>query len=72
MEWGRNQQLNGLIQHIFKFIILFLEKFTVIHFFLILDPPTKPAKQKSKKQVAPEKSLRLHTSGSLAAAAEAV
>ena len=38
--------------------------------FLIGDPPAKPAKQ--KKQVALEKSLRLHTRGSLAATAEAV
>ena len=38
--------------------------------FLIEDPPAKPAKQ--KKQVALEKSLRLHTRGGPAAAAEAV
>ena len=39
--------------------------------FFIGDPPAKPAKQK-KKQVALEKSLRLHTRGGPAAAAEAV
>ena len=38
--------------------------------FSIWDPPAKPAKQ--KKQVAPKKSLRLHTRGSPTAAVEAV
>ena len=38
--------------------------------FLIGNPPNKPAKQ--KKLVALENSLRLHTSGGPAAAAEAV
>jgi len=32
MELGWNPLINGLIQHTFKFNILFLEKFTVIHF----------------------------------------
>ena len=39
--------------------------------FSIGDPPAKPAKLK-KKQVPLEKSLKLHTRGTLAAAAEAV
>ena len=38
--------------------------------FLIVDFPAKPAKQ--KKQVALQKSLRLHTRGAPAAAAERV
>ena len=39
-------------------------------YFQLGTPPAKPAKQ--KKQVALENSLRLHTRGSPAAAAEAV
>ena len=32
MGFGPNPKINGLIQHTFKLNILFLEKFTVIHF----------------------------------------
>ena len=32
MGFGPNPKINGLLQHTFKFNILFLEKFTVIHF----------------------------------------
>ena len=48
----------------------FLKKKKMEWDFLIGDPPAKPAKQ--KKQVALEKSLRLHTRGGPAAAAEVV
>jgi hypothetical protein len=32
MGFGPNPKINGLIPHTFKLNILFLEKFTVIHF----------------------------------------
>ena len=51
------------------FLIFFFTKKILVG-FSIWDPPAKPAKQ--KKQVALEKSMRLHTRGGPAAAAEGV
>ena len=47
-----------------------LENTNIKVIFSIGDPPAKPTKH--EKPVAIEKSLRLHTCGSLAAGAEAV
>ena len=77
MALGRNSLINGLIQHTYlpsKLLIVVLKIFYLNkknwNQIFNWGPPANPAKQ--KKQVALESSLRLHTRGGPAAAAESV